>query len=291
MPLRHSEIAGLGLIGISRGPKRATSDSNQQIDALTPLGEVLSKLNSGLVNGAKTLMHVPHCMELRWSWAEFSVGFVEWWIQERLAKLVGLSGDASEERVEALQQVLREFECRFASLICEYEAACGMLLTEPDISVPSAVRLIEGVPLPEWWPVACPEAATAISHLMLAAVKEAYGAALDSSEFTFERVEGYGGRVFQMGKAWRGLLLPLMEQGVVSANADIAVGQLAKVQHKVEAAFCHGRTSFVNCKQHVIDRNADRMHTIVKVSDVLLSHLVIMNTSETMASQAEDPEL
>ena len=278
LPLRKSEIAGLELVGISRGPKRMMpSRPGADSAALIELDEVLEGVCKGLVAGAKKLTHVPHCLELRGSWAQLSVGFVKWWVDERLAKLVGLSGAPSEERSVALQGILNEFDCRFASLLCEYEAQCGALITEPQITVALASSLSKNSALPSWWPNKCRLLGIGISYLTVAAAREACNLILDPSECEFAELPGYGGRVFQMKKPWRWALMgPVTEQGICGkSGVEVNEAQLAVVQGQIEDKLCTDRADDLNCVPRAAE-SSQYPHMIVEVSDVLIGHMIMM---------------
>ena len=282
LPLRKSEIAGLELVGISRGPKRMMpSTPGADSAALIQLDEVLEGVYKGLVAGAKKLTHVPHCLELRGSWAQLSVGFVKWWVDERLARLVGLSGAPSEERSVALQGILNEFDCRFASLLCEYEAQYGALITEPQITVALASSLAKNTALPSWWPNKCRELGIGITYLVVAAAREACNLILDPSECEFSELSGYGGRVFQMKKPWRWALMgPVTEQGICGeSGVEVNEAQLAEVQGKIEDKLCTDRADDLNCVPRAAE-SSQYPHMIVEVSDVLIGHMIMMMNTD-----------
>jgi len=288
-PLDHSEIAGFP------GPKQKRATNMLKREACTereikylqsigcseedmPMPQVERRTHDRLTKGMRALSHVPGCSDMHHRWAIFASGFVNWWLENRLRRFVGFPDDVDlpEDRVAGVAQIQKEFETRFASLVAEYEAECGLLETEHISTV--AIGLAKQTPLPAWWPegltpaASTPEAHSAmflqagLEAFVCTALGTAFGVAFPVEAICLSFVEGHGGRCFKTKLSMRTL-----EEMATARGSKVIAGQLSA--DMVVANMTRGREDwFVLEKEEIQTSDSCLMFLMITVSETLLGH-------------------
>lgn len=233
-------------------------------EALIGFPEVMERVEAQLRLGMGRLTHVPGCSAMHGRWANFCVGFLQWWVKARLEKHVGkpgaLHGGKTGDPAAEMAEILNEFENRFASLVAEYEAECGLLQTEP--AQERAMRLAQESVLPEWWPEGS-DLGTGLTILLNNASVEAAELVL-RPEFQFVEKAGNGGVVFKSSCTWR---TELGQQGIpLDMHNDLRI--------RILEAFCEGREDWFTCEAVEVEA-AGVFFSVVTVSEALLGHMLL----------------
>lgn len=108
---------------LARGEiKGYTSSRTKKKKGSTALGrytieERREHLRGHLAKGMRQLTHVPGYRKKWTEWADFSIGFMLWWVETRLLADKDVPNVSNVSHVD---QILNEIDCRYASMLNEY---------------------------------------------------------------------------------------------------------------------------------------------------------------------------